>query len=273
MSIEVKELITVARYLPILIDTYPNTINQTNLSKKAEVTPAAVSQVKGVLQKICDLKSLAYERKLVLKLFEDNVWNQILFYNLVYEDLENFISYLKSKYFVDGLKDSFIFDFLSSKLGHSFNETFDETDVIFAISLIKDKVVYIYDEGKDDASIIIGDQSLDISTTTSSNVPYNVSYVISSLIDSDYSFIEKDQIVQFAQLRNKILEYMMLNSDKIYTLIKKIELWLDLSDEESSKIRDTYEILSQRIMTKIMFIVMRHVVGMKQMPTEMLKDL
>ncbi len=271
MTIEPNELTTIARYIPILIDIYPIPINQTNLAKKAEVTPAAVSQIRDVLQKICDLKSMAYERKLLLK-FEDNVWTRLLIYNLVNENLENFISYLTSNYFTEGMDESIIFDYFSSKLRKTFSDVFDDTDVNFAISLIKDKVVYNYGKGKEDVSINIGEQSLDLQASTTSNIPSNIVYIVSSLIDSDYSFIEQEQIGQFTILRNKILEYLMRNSEKMYSFIQKAELWLDITEDESSQIKETFELLSKRVMTKIMFLMMCHVIGMTQIPEDMVFD-
>lgn len=271
MPVEGNELVSVSRYIPILIDTYPDPINQTNLAKLAEVTPAAVSQARDALQKICDLKSLAYERKLLLK-HDDNVWNKLLLYYLVNEDLESFIKYLVSDYFSDGLIESNIFDNIAEKLGSSFKEIFSEDDIVFIITFIKEKVVYSYENSKDTTSVTIGEHEIDMSSTTSSNVPYNVIYVISSLFDSDYDFLTDDQKIQFTQLGNKMLQFFVTNSDKIYSLIQQIENWLEMTEDESTTIKESYTILTTQVMNKVMLMVMCHVVGKKQVPPDILID-
>ena len=130
-----------------------------------------------------------------------------------------------------------------------------------------------FSKGNQEIEIKIGEQSIEESTFSSSQLSYNIIYVISSLIDSDYSFVDEQQIHDLMILRDKMFKYFSMNSEKIYSYIKKAELWLDITEEETSQIKSSYEIISKRIMEKVILIVMCHVMGNNQVPEDLMKNL
>src|SRR6266571_6606751 len=64
---DAAELTSLTRYITILANKYPNPVTYRELASKARVSKAAISKVRDRLQSICDVKTLAYRRKLVLR--------------------------------------------------------------------------------------------------------------------------------------------------------------------------------------------------------------
>ena len=61
------DIISLMNYLVVLIKNYPHGVTQKELAELASVTPGAVSKLKDKLFPFCDVETLAYESKIVLK--------------------------------------------------------------------------------------------------------------------------------------------------------------------------------------------------------------
>lgn len=61
------DVVSLLNYLIVLIKVYPHCITQKELAVLVSVTPGAVSKIKDKLFPFCDVKTLAYESKIVLK--------------------------------------------------------------------------------------------------------------------------------------------------------------------------------------------------------------
>jgi len=94
MSAEINALRPLLKYFEVLIDEYPNPISQTQLAEKCSVTKSAVSKIRDDLKRFCNMRVLAFQRKLLLKLDSETFWK---IFGLFFLELK-FTRFLSSKY-------------------------------------------------------------------------------------------------------------------------------------------------------------------------------
>lgn len=123
---ELDELNSIANYIEILLNKFPNPITQTELAKEASVTKSAISKIREKLVTICDLKFLAYEKKLLLSL-DSKIFVKLFFF-FVFNRLKPEII-LKSNY-LKSIVDSWnIHERFSKNFeGLSYREFFEKED-------------------------------------------------------------------------------------------------------------------------------------------------
>ena len=204
----IEELVTINRYIPILLDNYPTPLNQTELAIIAGVSKAAITKVKEKLFLICELKTMAYKHKLVLKMDDDTITNLFFFYlTRDFSDWKNFFisnyfdSYLKQKIFYNEIKTQF-------KL-NKFDLYFSEDDFNWVIQFLRKKLINYSPKTSESIRyfpIIDGnDMSKNLLVTKIINNSYDI---VPFILDTDLSFLNKEDYIKLLEIRTKIYHYI-----------------------------------------------------------------
>ena len=136
----IEELKSVERYLWVLIDSYPSPVNQAEIASRTNVSRSAVTRIRDTLIKFCDLKSLAWERKLILK--NDLETRMLLLAGFLWQgNVSDLKAYIGSHYFVEMVLDVDLF----SKINESYpqyalDQYFSEEDITWSKKIIIDKL-------------------------------------------------------------------------------------------------------------------------------------
>ena len=235
-EIDISDIKSIERYYWILVESYPEPINQTELAKRAGVTRAAVSQVRDTLIKICDLKSLAYEKKLVLK-NEMKTGYTLLAYLLWASTPEYLKKYISSQYFVEILKQSDIYNEIKKNaVDYNFENIFTEEDFDWMFRFFINKIVS--HEPEIIGNIIFFDIKDDYSREyLLANLPINLQLLYSAVYDKSLHFLnEEPDYIKLLELRDKIWLFI-INNKKIYEqlIIETID-WLEIDEENQTEI-------------------------------------
>ena len=236
--IEISELKSIERYFWVLLNAYPQPINQTELAKRAGVTRAAVSRVKGVLNKICDLKSLAYERKLVLKNDIDTRMSFLIYVVFVNEPTE-FKSYISSQYFIDIINETDLYNKMKKRFEiYNFENYFNEDDFKWVLNFSFQKI--IFHESEIEEGVIyftIKDEPLKNSYIT--NLPFIMQFINSLVQDSSLLFLTKrEDFIKLLEFRDK-LYYFITNNEGIYLgALNDTVNWLEIKDPKNREVVD-----------------------------------
>jgi len=124
---------SLSKYIEVLVNEYPIPITQSELANKSSVTKSAVSKIRDQLLELCDMRIIAYERKMILKSDSETFAKVFHLYFLQSKVQELF----ESKYTQAVLDKMRIYEELEKKLeAFSFSKYFDKDDINWAINLV-----------------------------------------------------------------------------------------------------------------------------------------
>ena len=122
------------KYISVLLEKYPKAITQAELAEASSVTKSAISKIRDKLVTLCDIKTLAFYKKLVLA--SDTKMVGKLFFFYVFHRLSPNV-FLKSHYLHSLLQKWKIHERLSTDLAKLHYATFfDEKDTNLFITII-----------------------------------------------------------------------------------------------------------------------------------------
>jgi len=235
-EIDASDLKSIDRYFWVLLESYPEPVNQTELAKRAGVTRAAVSQVRDTLITICDLKSLAYERKLVLKK-ETKTGYTLLAYLLWASTPDNFKKYISSQYFDEIIKQSDIYNKIKENaLDYNFESYFTEEDLDWVYRFIINKIVC--HEPEIIGNIIVYEiKDDDYKQYFLGNLPLNIQLLYSALYETSLHFLkEESDYNKLLELRDKIWFFIIKNKKIYESLLIDTMDWLEVEEEKQREV-------------------------------------
>lgn len=132
--------LSIVKYLKVLVEAYPTPINQTEIAKRAGVSKALISKKRKNIQEFCDLKTMAYEKKYVLK--EEDIIGNLLLGSLLYDDLTFLQSLLNSEYIDSVISISDLYQLFSDTfIENKFDYYYSEEDIEWLYSYFKNRII------------------------------------------------------------------------------------------------------------------------------------
>lgn len=126
------------RYIQALVDSYPRPITQSELARRSYVTKSAISKTRNALLELCDLPTMAFKKKLVLK-SDFETFMEIFHVHFLQSKTGEFF---ESDYAKTVLDPAPIYNKLSQGLQEfSFTKYFSEEDIAWAIKLVLQNVM------------------------------------------------------------------------------------------------------------------------------------
>lgn len=219
MSAELDALRPLLKYFEVLIDEYPNPISQTELAGKSSVTKSAVSKIRDDLKRFCNMRVLAFQRKLLLKSDSETFWK---IFGLFFLELK-FQRFLRSNYtkhFVDKMK---IHEKLIEAKDLDYGKYFSKEDTNLIIEIfLRNVCSYQIDK----------DLQNKFKTMLKTNEEgFQVFPIIQILGDiaSNFDlgvFENEDELLSIIQLRDKFFSFIKSIAGKIideWMIVKRIE--------------------------------------------------
>jgi len=261
-SITASEIESIIRYLWALIDSYPNPINQSELADITGVSRSAITRIKNILNKICDLKSLAYERKLVLK--NDFQNRMVLFtYFMWFGKPEDFKLYISSKYFIEALIESNTYDKIVELYpDYKINEYYTKEDFQWFIHFFINKFIASEPTIENEIIIIAKFKENDIMQQIIwKNMPINMQFLYSVLYDYSLQFLNKEEdFIKLLELRDKTHFLFIRNSQMYSGLLKNFVDWFEEDNIKNNEhLKEASEALFLAILKKILKMFTEHI--------------
>ena len=221
MSVELDALRPLLKYFEVLIDEYPNPISQTELAEKSSVTKSAVSKIRGELKHFCDMRVLAFQRKLLLK--SDNETFGKLF-GLFFLELK-FQRFLRSNYTRHLIEKMKIHEKLIKAKGLDYGRFFDKEDTNLIIEIILRNIVsYQIDKDTQDqfkALLKMKEEGAIIQVFPVMQIFWNI------ISNFDVGVFEsEDELLKILRLRDKFFAFSKFIAGKIineWAVVKRIE--------------------------------------------------
>lgn len=133
---DIKSLLSIEKYLSILIDSYPEPIRATDLADKTGHTKAAISKIRDRLLQLCDPKKMSFEKGFVLA---EN-FNMIPTYFIVFLLHGKHTKFLSSRFFKALVSGKVIHQKIST-LFPPWAQRFSEDDTTFIINKLIESIV------------------------------------------------------------------------------------------------------------------------------------
>lgn len=221
-----------AKYIQALVDAYPIPITQSELARRSSVTKSAVSKTRDTLLELCDMHTIAYKKRLVLKSDFDTFAKIFHIYFLQSKTEELF----RSKYSETVLNPTQIYDRLSQGLkDFSFTKYFNKQDVNWAINLILQNISSFHIQ-KDAVSVIAATLSNKFEDEDLSEIIPYIQLVAKLFTNFEINIKNEEELKRTLILRDKIYFFVKNNIAKIiskFDVIKEIED----SEEKSAGIK------------------------------------
>jgi len=137
MIAELDALRPLLKYFEVLIDEYPNPISQTELAEKSSVTKSAVSKIRDELKLFCNIRALAFQRKLLLKSDSETFWRVFGLFFLE----SNFRKFIRSNYTRHLIEKMKIHEKLIEAKDLDYGRFFEKEDTNLIIQIILANIV------------------------------------------------------------------------------------------------------------------------------------
>ena len=229
------ELKPIDRYLPYLIKSFPNPLNQTELAELSGVSKAAVSKNRDYLAKISNINTLAFDRKYVLSTDTDIALN-LFFYCLAHDDIKYIRTYLTSQYLDTLFNEINPYVLLSDKLkDYSFSMFFSKEDIDWIKKFIILKIKMYKDiDDKDDEQLIViplRDEIDEFAIRLTQKIPERMNYFLKIIFFNGLSVLKAEEdFYKLLELRDKTFRFLEYNSKHIVPHIIKLVDWLEIDN-------------------------------------------
>lgn len=248
-----ESLKTLNKYIKVLVNEYPVPITQSELANKSSVTKSAVSKIRDRLLELCDMRIIAYERKMVLKSDFETFAKVFHLYFLHSKARKLF----NSKYTKAVLDETRIYEEFTKKLeAFSFSKYFNKDDINWAINLVLQNVSS-FQIRKDSFSAIasvIGSEIEDKDLTEI--VPY-IQLATKLLTNFEITLENEVELKKTLLLRDKAYFFIKNNLNKI---IAELEVVKEIEDSEERHARiNLLYVIAEHYMNKIFKQVTEHI--------------
>ncbi|MDH5733055.1 MAG: hypothetical protein OEY88_04645 [Candidatus Bathyarchaeota archaeon] len=233
------------KYITTLIDAYPRPLTQSELAKRSSVTKSAISKIRESILEFCDVSTLAYKRRLLLKSDFDTFMEIFHVYFLQSETEELF----KSDYAKTVINPKEIYYKFSQGLkGFSFTDYFDKEDVEWAIDLIL-RNISSFRIQKDSISIVATAFQTEIKNDDVSEVLPYIQLASKFMTDFGFNIRSEEELKKTLTLRDKVY---LFAKDNISRIISQLDVIKEIADAEERKVGiRVLSKLADRIMGKI----------------------
>ena len=260
-EITIEELKSVERYLWVLIDSYPSPVNQAEIASRTKVSRSAVTRIRDTLIKFCDLKSLAWERKLILK--NDIETRMILLAGFLWSgNVSDLKTYLGSHYFVEMVLDVDLFSKITESYPqYAFDRYFSKEDITWLKKICIDKMLNYQPEMDDDVFIGFNIEQEDtVQQIVMQNLPQNFIFILNGLFDKSFTFLkEETDFIKLLELRDKIHLFLRENEEVYSGLLGDFVEWIDEESDRNQKVEESTKILFLAISKKFLKLFTEHV--------------
>jgi len=230
-----ESLKSLNKYVEVLVDQYPVSMTQTELAQKSGVTKSAISKVRNRLLELCDMRVVAFERKMVLR-SDFETFERIFHHYFLRLRAERLF---ESKYAKHVLNEMQIYEKLSKSLERfSFSKYFDKEDVNWAINLVLQNVSSFQIQ-KDTFSVIASALGSEIESRELSEVIPYIQLVTRLLTDFQVVLETEVDLNRTLLLRDKLYFFVKNNLSKV---LVELDVVNEIEDEEEKKARE--ELLS-----------------------------
>jgi len=218
------------RYVEVLVDQYPASITQSELANKSAVTKSAISKVRDRLLELCDMRVIAYERKLVLKSDFETFAKIFHLYFLQSKAQKLF----ESKYAKNVLNKMQIYEKLVKDLENfSFSKYFDKEDIDWAVNLVLQNVSS-FEIQKESFSIIASAFSSEIENEDLSEIVPYIQLITRLLTNFEIILMNEAELKKTLLLRDKFYFFIKNNLSK---MLADLEVIKEIEDEEEKNAR------------------------------------
>ena len=219
MSVELRTLKPLLKYFQVLIDEYPNPISQTELAEKSSVTKSAVSKIRDDLKRFCNMRVLAFQRKLLLKLDNETFW---MILGLFFLELK-FQKFFRSNYMKHSLEKIKIHKKLVEVKDLDYGKYFSEEDTNLIIELVL-RNICSYQIDKD----LWNKFKTSLRTNEADFQVFSIMQVLSDVFSNfDLGVFENEnELLRIIQLRDKFYVFIKSIAGKIineWVVVKRIE--------------------------------------------------
>ena len=216
------------RYIQALVDAYPRPITQSELAHRSSVTKSAISKTRNSLLEFCDMHTMAYKKKLVLKLDFDTFTEIFHAYFLQSKTEELF----KSEYAMTVLNPTQIYDKLSQGLDEFlFEKYFSREDINWAINLILQNISSFRIQ-KDAVSVIATALSGEIEDEDLSEIIPYIQLVAKLFTNFEINIKDEEELKKTLILRDKV--YLFIKNN-IANIISKLDIIEEIEDSEEKR--------------------------------------
>jgi len=256
--VELEQLERIDKYLQVLIEVYPTPLNQTQIAEKASVSKAAVSQIRDNLYKICEVQTMIYKKKLVLKADNETRFNLFLYFFYAHDalTLQQILSY---EYFNIVKFSDLIYEYiLDQNKEYDIRNFFTKDEFRWIVHFLKDKILHyqilLPENGlKNDYSYELTMDQLN------EYLPFgfflsNWMFLKDALLEKDISFLNtKDDFIMMLTLRDKIYSFIINNITFFDPIYDQIIEYLEVQNiNEMEEIHGAYDIVLKLLVKKIL---------------------
>jgi len=225
-----ETLESLSKYVQALVEAYPSPITQSELAEKSSVTKSAISKVRDKLLDLCNMRVVAFERKMVLKTDFDTFVKIFHLYFLESKTRE----YFQSKYAKSVLDELHFYEKLSQSLKKfSFPEYFDHKDIDWAINLVLQNV-FSFQIQKNTFSIIAAAIGGEIENENVDEIIPYIQLATKLLTSFQITVKNEDELKRTLLLRDKVYSFIKENISKI---LEEFEIIKEVADPEEKNRR------------------------------------
>lgn len=245
MGLEMSALKPLIRYLEVLVRQYPKPITQSELAHESKVTKSAVSKVRDNLLRLCDMRVLAFEKKMVLKT-DSKTFGEIFNLFLIESKIDAFFTSSYAKGVIEKMK---IHERLAKQLkSFSYSEYFNQEDTDWAANIVLRNISSFKFEGetfKLFTHAIKGYENRDLTQFG----PY-VQLITKSAMNPDIAVFEnEEELIKTLKLRDKVYSFI---TDNISQFLESLEIIKNIKDpKKRSQYIEVYSETVTYILNKI----------------------
>ena len=248
-----ESLKTLSRYIEVLVNEYPLPITQSELAKKSSVTKSAVSKIRDRLLELCDMRVIAYEKKMVLK-SDLETFAQIFH---LYFRQSKAQKLFKTKYTKGVLDEVRIYEELAKNLeAFSFSKYFNKDDIHWAINLVLQNVSS-FQIRKDTFSAIASVIGSEIEDEDLLEIVPYIQLATKLLTNFEITLENEKELKKTLFLRDKTYFFIKNNLSKILADLEVVKEIED-SEERQARINLLY-LIAEHYMNKIFKQVTEHI--------------
>jgi hypothetical protein len=216
------------KYIQVLVDSYPRPITQSELARRSSVTKSAVSKTRDALLELCDINTLAFKKKLVLK-SDFETFIGIFHIYFLQSKTEGFF---ESEYARKVLNLAQIYAKLSEGLKEfSFAKYFSKADIEWAIELVLQNIS-LFQIQRETISIIaaaLSDKTVD--ENLDEVIPY-IQLMAKLFTNFEINVKNEEELKKTIILRNKAY---LFAKDNVAKGISKLDIIKEIPESEEKE--------------------------------------
>ena len=216
------------KYIQALVDSYPRPITQSELARKSSVTKSAISKTRSALLKVCDIPTMAFKKRLVLK-SDFETFIEIFHVYFMQSRTEELF---ESEYAKAVLNPTEIYNKLSQALKEfSFTKHFSKGDIDWAIKLVLQNV-QSFQSQKETVSVIVAALSDKIEDENLSEIIPYIQLVAKLFTNFEISVKNEEELKKTLTLRDKTYLFIKDNTARV---ISKLDVIKEIPNSEEKK--------------------------------------